>query len=273
MSERRFSVQSVRGLAKNLYIYLLTSVFCGVYKRLNAVQLITGILNYSAADYSWYIEMYIGLFLLSPLLNQAYHGFPTKREKQMMVCVLLSITALPDVINLYAKIVPAWWTLFYPVTYYYLGCYLREFPLQLGAKTCAGIFLLTSFLLSTAHYVSLHGKMGQPSWLTFGSLYVVILSVTAFSLIKELPTDWIAEKGRFLLAKVSELSLGAYLVSAAVDQYVYSKLNTAVPDMPLRLNYFPIVVPFTIIVSYMISTVLQAVCDVTFPKSKKFHIT
>lgn len=214
--------------------------------------------------------MYIGLFLLSPLLNQAYHGFSSKKEKRLMACALLAITALPNIVNLYTKIVPAWWASFYPITYYYLGCYLREFPLQLKAKTCAGIFLLISFLLSTAHYVSLYGEAGQPSWLTFGSLYVVILSVTAFSFIKELPLNGISEKGKFLLAKVAELSLGAYLVSAAVDRYVYPKLNAAVLDMPLRLNYFPIVVPFTIIVSYMISAVLQIVCDITFPNMHLF---
>lgn len=43
------------------------------------------ITDYSAIVYAWYIEMYIGLFLLTPFLNRAYQAIPTRKQKDVLL--------------------------------------------------------------------------------------------------------------------------------------------------------------------------------------------
>ena len=65
-------------IGKIIITYILASVFCVVYSILFLEQeftiktFILKVLNFSAAPYSWYVEMYIGLFLLIPFLNIVY---------------------------------------------------------------------------------------------------------------------------------------------------------------------------------------------------------
>ena len=75
MSRKTWSRGYYRGITKTLGIYVLASIACILYKILVVGSEIPfdraffSVLNYSGANYAWYIEMYIGLFLLSPLLN------------------------------------------------------------------------------------------------------------------------------------------------------------------------------------------------------------
>lgn len=43
---------------------------------------ILGTLDFTGSNYSWYIEMYIGLFLLAPFLNLAYGKLKSKSKSR-----------------------------------------------------------------------------------------------------------------------------------------------------------------------------------------------
>ena len=96
--------------------------------------------------------MYIGLFLLIPFLNIIYNNLKSQKHKQILVWTLFCLTILPSMFNIFnfetshwwavpsssdifSKIVPAWWINFYPITYYFVGCYLREYGLKIKTKT------------------------------------------------------------------------------------------------------------------------------------------
>ena len=98
------------------------------------------LISYSGTRYSWYIEMYIGLFILIPFFNIIINSLKSKREYQMILITLIVLIALPSILNIfkfdsiewwkkpsisnnYVKILPAWWTSIYPVLYYFLGAY------------------------------------------------------------------------------------------------------------------------------------------------------
>ncbi len=57
------------GIVKIIGIYILSSFVCNIYRMLKGEMdrslsgLLFGIRNFTAAPYSWYVEMYLGLFL------------------------------------------------------------------------------------------------------------------------------------------------------------------------------------------------------------------
>ena len=106
--------------------------------------MLTSILDFSADSYSWYIEMYIGLFPLIPFLNILWTNLKI-REKKIFIFSLLFLTAVPSLLNCWNllgeshlisvnPIVPDYWEILYPFTYYYLGAYMRESSLLIRLK-------------------------------------------------------------------------------------------------------------------------------------------
>ena len=64
-------------------------------------SIILNVLNFSAAPYSWYIEMYLGLFLLIPFLNIVYNAMPSQKSKIWLILTFVILTSLPPVLNIY----------------------------------------------------------------------------------------------------------------------------------------------------------------------------
>jgi len=52
-------------------------------------------------QYSWYVNMYIGCFLLIPFLNLLWNSLSSQESRRILVIVLLVLTALPSVLNVY----------------------------------------------------------------------------------------------------------------------------------------------------------------------------
>ncbi len=76
------------------------------------------------SNYAWYVEMYLGLILISPLINLALQRVDSTRGLLILAGSLVFLTALPSIaaINPF----PDYWTALYPVTYYVLGAVLRR---------------------------------------------------------------------------------------------------------------------------------------------------
>ena len=60
--------------------------------------MILSILDFSADSYAWYIEMYIGLFLIIPFLNILWNNLNDVGRKWLII-TLLGLTALPSLLN------------------------------------------------------------------------------------------------------------------------------------------------------------------------------
>lgn len=82
------------GIWKILRIYLISSIFCILLKifYLKGVVTLRGILgsilNFSANPYAWYVNMYIGLFLITPVLNVLWGGLKIEGKKSLLhVCI------------------------------------------------------------------------------------------------------------------------------------------------------------------------------------------
>ena len=248
-----------------LLTYVLTDVLILLTKRFCLGESITwqdcfwNVLNYQ--QYSWYINMYLGLTLLIPFLNVLWHGLDSKQEQKMLVLVLMAVTMAPTLLDAAVKLVPDWWTCIYPITYYYIGAYLKKnvvIPKLSTAKLCGA--LLISWCAFTA--LNLYVSRGQNFIWTYwgdewGGAQNVIDAVLVFLIINSIHYPPIKTGTAKLIAYVSKITLPAYLLSWIPDQLNYPILNTAVNPMWMRLKYFPLMVGSSFVVSLVLAAVVH----------------
>ncbi len=131
------------GILPVAFSYLVISVICLAAQQITGAASYTpltafvGIFNYSLHGYAWYVEMYLGLFLLIPFLNLLWRSLDHKGH-QKLVLTLLFLTVFPATLKSFRlfsvgmDILPDYWQALYPITYYYIGAYLHTHPLHLS---------------------------------------------------------------------------------------------------------------------------------------------
>lgn len=250
VNRKELSLSYYKGILHTIGIYLIISIFCLIYKGTKGGQTITplvglqGILDFSADSYSWYIEMYLGLFLLIPFLNLIYNHLGTKREKQLLILTLFVLGTLPSICNVYEiKIVPAWWSGVWPLLYYFIGCYIREYPLKLSWIWHLVLFVVVVFVSTKFNiYRSLDTVFESQLYNDWYGWQNVLSTTLLFSLLSKMNLEKLPVIVKRILYWISRLSLGIYLASWIADQYVYPKLRMTVPNFGDRIPYFGITV-------------------------------
>lgn len=283
MREKKLEIGYYKKGIKTFVIYLLASLACALYKAFvlkwetSVFYTVKGILSYSEAKYGWYIEMYIGLFLLIPFLNILYNNIPTKQWKQVLIITLVMLTAMAGVMNVYdwtslawwlkpsmngtfVQLVPAWWGRIYPLTYYFIGCYLKEYGYLFKKKTGFLMVLVTS-LINGGYNIwrSYDTYFIDGAWQEYGSLINLLQAVAVFSFIVSLDGSKIPQAGKKVLQKVSNLCLGAYLVSWIAEDFFYTKLKMVTSTIEERFPYYIIMVPVIYVSSIALSWGLEAI--------------
>lgn len=144
--DKRYYHGMVRVIVAYLFFSIITILFRKYYLNENLSWIKYGlkILDFSAIPYGWYIEMWIGLYILTPFLNMMYKAIPGKKEKLILIFSLFCLTALPDLFNRYGlHLVPGYWKDVYPLTYFFIGSFIREYQLNINkifSKWGGGIF-------------------------------------------------------------------------------------------------------------------------------------
>lgn len=177
-------------------------------------------------DLSWYVEMYIGLALLIPFLNLIWKH-TTRQQKNILIVTLVSLTALGSITN---SILPVYWICLYPINYYFLGAYLKDYPVVAKKSKMlimfAGVIALETIFTCTNNW-------NQPfDWGIFGgyqsannALPVVMSTLLLFIILSnvQIHNQIICR----ILKNISENSLGIYIASVSiVDNLVYPKLQS-----------------------------------------------
>ncbi len=284
MTNKKLTLDYYGKLSKTLIIYILASLGCVAYKMIKFGQVYTigefvrGFFSFEHANYSWYIEMYIGLFLLCPFLNILYHGLQTQKKKLALIGTLLFMTALPSIVNIAIPcvmtlikgngydysfpLIPDFWEALYasPLTYYFIGCYLKEYPIKLKSRYIFIISLFTLVLNGTFNYIYSYGNVFKFHTLNdYQGILQVIQSVLFFSFFANLSYEKVSANISKIIAKISELTLGAYLISWIFDNYLYQILRKNVETMTQRLYWFPVMVVLVVIGSLIASYIMNLI--------------
>ena len=296
------------GIRKTIIVYILVAIACMIYKSivgsytLTPLTFFTSILDFTGANYSWYIEMYIGLFLLVPFLNIIYKNLDSRKQKNILLITLIAITILPSLFNAFRfdslewwanpasntetqKLIPSWWVGIYPITYYFTGCYIREYGTKIKNIYLIIALVVAVFGFGTFNFYRCYGMpFSTSNYVYWSGIEPYVMSVLIFLIISKLKLENINVKTKFLLWKISDLVLGTYLLSFIFDAiYYYEFLNKNTIDFYARFPFMPLMI-LCVFVSALISSGIinliaagiefcyKKICNLCKEKFSKKHI-
>ncbi len=221
-SSRPLSRGYFRGLWAVLLSYLLTCVvsfpirhfFLG--EPLSLGQWMEKLVTF--ANYGWYVEMYIGLYLLSPLVNLALGQLHRPRELLGVAGILVFLTALPSATNI--NLAPDFWTGMYPLTYYVIGAVIRR--LQPQVKPWLGLLGAAVIAMGLGLVSILTTDKGFSSGFTqgYGGFWVTAMVTCLFLGLYRVRTG--PGLGR-TLAWAAGGCFEGYILSRLLDVWVYAQ--------------------------------------------------
>ena len=280
--EKRAIFSYYKKISKVLGTYIVATGFIIVYKIvilhdvLNIKGILLNLLGYN--QYSWYVNMYIGLYLLIPFLNLLWNSIEDKNGHVLLVFILLTMTVLPSVFNVYNfeeqrmlvrpyltttynKLVPDRWTGIYPITYYYIGAYINHHVeiKKVNTKKVFAVLIGTILLFGINNIWRSYSRgFFFGIWCDWGSLQDTAETILVFLLINSIDyktNDNISK----LVAKISDLTFGAYILSWIPDNIFYPKMIGRVSEIQSRMKYCVLMVLIVVIVALVLSWGVQIV--------------
>ncbi len=198
--------------------------------------------GFTGVYYGWYVEMYIGLILLSPFVNLTLAHLENRQQLLFFAAVLLVLTALPGATAL--NIAPDYWRITYPLTYYVLGALVRRMRLKLHPLLGIGIAVTISCLLGMTTAISTDSILKNAFTQEFADLWIVLIS---FSLFVGLYHIRIPSVSARLLKIAATGCYGGYLLSHLLDAWCYRLIpQWRTPDAYWKL-FLVITVPVYIL--------------------------
>lgn len=207
------------------------------------VAVIESILNFSMAPYSWYINMYIGLFLLIPFLNVLYNNIPDRNKKRLLLAASIVIFSVPQT---FRRLAWGYWNIGYPLMYYFIGAYINEYRPKINKLAALAIIVATlafeaEILMTSPAYINVESH---------NNLFCLIVTTMTFSLLCDLTAKRKNSACR-ALRTLANTSMSFFLLSYMFDQHLKAvfltdKGITAFFDMLPHLCY---IVPLTVVAS------------------------
>lgn len=265
--EKPLSLSYYKKLPGFLATYVLASLFCQAFRIIaldgscSPLEWIRGIFWFNMAPYAWYVELYIGLFLLVPFLNVIWRNLPDKRWKLLLVCTILFLSIAPSINVLFYpfgwKLIPEDWEALYPVAYYFTGCYFREFQPQYRRAWLLVLAFLAVLSGAILHVLQADGEPFGYFVLTYwNGACTFVSSACVFLLLRSIPVSSISNKIQRPIGLISSLSLPIFLVSWVPDQLVYGVLNASTNTVPQRFPWFFLTVFLVLLCSTCVAYVL-----------------
>lgn len=219
---------------------------------------------FTFANYGWYVEMYIGLFLLAPFINMVLDAAQTPKQQYAFAGTMVILTALPSITA--ANWIPDYWTALYPITYYVLGAVIRRQNLRLkpwigacGAFAVAAALGLVSLLTTDSGFSNGFTQGYGGFWIT---LMVTLLFLGLYHV--KLP-DFPA----WVLAWCAGGVFEGYILSRLFDVWVYAQFSQWHEPGKYWIGYLCITLPIFII-SLMLGKAVHTLAEkLTAPRKKK----
>ncbi len=169
-------------------------------------------------NYAWYLEMYIGLLLVSPALNFMMDALKPGRQQLGAVAVGLVLTALPTITDL--NLVPDYWIALYPMTYYLIGAYIKRSQPKVRPASGLALTVLTIIFLGLVSLTSTDEGFSNGFTQGYGGFWIVLITTSLFLALYRLP---ISPRFAKILSWAAGGVLEGYLLSRLMDVWLYSK--------------------------------------------------
>lgn len=251
---RKYFKSLLRVLASYLFFAVITIIFRKYWMHQDEVswyQWFMNIMNFTAVPYGWYIEMWIGLFLLTPFLNILWKALHDRRNRLGLIGVLIIMSAFPSFLNYHTlELVPNWWENMFPVMYYYIGTYIREYSPRIKSMWAIMSVIVVASINPVLNIILFQGQEYQWFTLSNHSVTCVILAILLFvSLYRVNVNNGILKT---MFTRVSVVSLDMYLVCYIFDQLVYPYFKSLLGTNQTTLFiWLPAIVGSVVVLSYV----------------------
>lgn len=271
MNKKELSAKYYKGLKHIIIPYIIISVITliakivlskyGIFTLDKWNHYFTDFIDFHIVGYGWYVDMYIGLFLLIPFLNKC---MTTKINDLILVTTLIFLTVLPSLCSSPTFIISKWDSL-WPITYYVIGAYISKYDINIPLKKLCLFFIIFYFLFATINVIVTHNHVwnvhGIDSW---GGFENTITSVLFFLIFLKINFNKLNQNFRNFISGVAKLSLGIYLSSYLFDKIVYHYFNQFITDTTAKLEWFVIIVPFVFILSLILAKLTDIIYNRVF---------
>jgi surface polysaccharide O-acyltransferase-like enzyme len=170
-------------------------------------------------NYAWYVEMYIGLFLLSPFLNIILEKLETGKQYLWLLGTMLFMTALPSVTTI--NLIPDYWTALYPFTMYVIGAGIRRFRPKVPVWLAALGVVATVCLLGLISLLSTDKKFSDGFTQGYGGFWVTLTGTLVFLSLYRLE---LKGKAADLVKWMAGGCFEGFLLSRLFDVWAYSAM-------------------------------------------------
>lgn len=229
-------------------------------------KLIENILSFS--HYAWYVNMYIGLYLIIPLLNGGFQSINSKRYQKLILIILVVLTSFPSTLSIISNshpslgvithLVPDFWKGLWPISYYLIGSYLstinHKFKPIVFFMGALGVDLITVILLALFSDKSLG--------IEFQSLPVLFLALLIFNGILQCQFSIRNKVVERVTMFVSNNTLPIYLLSVIGDNHWYPILMSKWVDFSHAFRFLPFIILALFMQSLFITVILKTVITV-----------
>lgn len=219
-STKPFTKDYYRGLIPILVGYALTCLITypirhfALGETLSIFEWIGNFLTFS--NYSWYLEMYIGLILFSPVLNLALTQIKEEQVLLTVTGVMVVLTALPSITGI--NLIPDYWVSFYPVTFYMIGAAIRRIQpkvkLWQGSLAIALVVMFMAWVSLIATDKAFSSGFTQSNGGFWNTVVATLVFLTFYRV--RLP-----ERVGKALGWMSQGVLEGYLLSIVLDRSLY----------------------------------------------------
>ena len=249
-----------KGMIRVLLAYLFFSIVTIAFRKyslgeeLSIVQWILKIFNYSAIPYAWYIEMWLGLALLTPFLNYLWKAIPTMKQKLLLIASLFVMTSLPDLCNRYGiYLMPGYFAqACYPLMFYFMGTFIREY--QPMIKAWIGWSVILAMSMVTPLFNVLLPGVGDVVQIAGGpgGVFLTWIAVAIFLMLYR--RDISVPSIKKWVTHCSMVSLEMYLCCYMFDRlyYPWFKEHFFVSQAQF-LSWFFVIVPLCFFSSYLVA--------------------
>lgn len=257
MRYKKLTKKYYLGLVKIIVIYIVVSLICmKVNHKLYGSDFsdpwitLKGFLEYSNANYAWYVNYYISIFMCIPFLNSAFDGMQTKKKRFILVVTVLTFTIVSRSFLLgfdrtqQISPIPNYLNNVWPLAYYFTGAFIREYPPKRCLKNKLLIALLffvsTVFITWSTYTQSINNFDDGQRFISYhfndyGTYPVFAIAVCIFLLLFDITTK--NKIIKFILQQIGGATFATYLISYIFDAINYKDFNEKYPDIYDRWSH------------------------------------
>lgn len=166
-------------------------------------------------NYAWYVEMYIGLVLFSPVINLGLERI-SDRDLGKFAMIMVFVTSAHNISAL--DLIPNYWSALYPITYYILGAAIRRLKPKVKPWQGLGMAFLISMFLALISIITTDEGFSKGFTQGYGGFWTMLTAVSVFAGLYRVK---VKKSGAKVLAWLAGGCFEGYLLSKIFDIWTY----------------------------------------------------